>query len=168
MKKTFFCSLIFIIFFLTKAYSNNNVAFIDIDYLINNSSIGKKIINKIEKEDKNNIKILKEKETKLKKTENDIKKKQNIISKEELEKEINLLKKSIAEFRVEKKNMVKEFTKYKNDELKKILLQFNEIIKEYMSKNSISIVFDKKNIYIGNSSNDITNDLLIKINDKFK
>ena len=49
MKKTFFYSLIFIILFLSKAYSNNNVAFVDIDYLINNSSIGKKIINKIDK-----------------------------------------------------------------------------------------------------------------------
>ena len=64
--------------------------------------------------------------------------------------------------------MVKEFTKFKNDELKKILLEFNEIIKEYMSKNSISIVFDKKNIYIGKSSNDITSDLLKEINNKFK
>ena len=168
MKKTFFYSLIFIIFFLSKAYSNNNVAFIDIDYLINNSSIGKKIINKINIEDKNNIKFLKERENKLKNQENDIKKKQNIISKEELEKEINLLKKNIADFRSEKNKMVKEFTKFKNDELKKILLQFNEIIKEYMSKNSISIVFDKKNIYIGKSSNDITNDLLKEINNKFK
>ena len=64
--------------------------------------------------------------------------------------------------------MVKEFTKFKNDELKKILFEFNEIIKEYMSKNSISIVFDKKNIYIGKSSNDITSDLLKEINNKFK
>ena len=168
MKKTFFYSLIFIILFLSKAYSNNNVAFVDIDYLINNSSIGKKIINKIDTKDKNNLKILKERETKLKNTENDIKKKQNIISKDELEKEINLLKKNIADFRTEKNKMVKEFTKFKNDELKKILLEFNEIIKEYMSKNSISIVFDKKNIYIGKSSIDITSDLLKEINNKFK
>ena len=168
MKKPFFYSLIFIILFLNKAHSNNNVAFVDIDYLINNSSIGKKIINKIDIEDKNNLKILKERETKLKNTENDIKKKQNIISKDELEKEINLLKKNIADFRTEKNKMVKEFTKFKNDELKKILFEFNEIIKEYMSKNSISIVFDKKNIYIGKSSNDITSDLLKEINNKFK
>ena len=37
-----------------------------------------------------------------------------------------------------------------------------------MSKNSISIVFDKKNIYIGKSSIDITSDLLKEINNKFK
>ena len=36
-----------------------------------------------------------------------------------------------------------------------------------MSKNSISIVFDKKNIY-RKSSNDITSDLLKEINNKFK
>ena len=168
MKKTFFYSFIFILFFLSKAYSNNNVAFIDIDYLINNSLIGKKIISKIEAEDKKNIKFLKDMETKLKNTENDIKKKQNIISKDELDKEVGELKKNISNFRIEKNKMVKEFTKFKNDEIKKILLQFNEVIKEYMSKNSISIVFDKKNIYIGKGSNDITNDLLKEINNKFK
>ena len=168
MKKTFFYSFILILFFFSKAYSNNNVAFIDIDYLINNSLIGKKIISKIEAEDKKNIQALKDSEAKLKNTENDIKKKQNIISKDELNKEIDELKKNIANFRVEKNKMVKEFTKFKNDEIKKILLQFNEVIKEYMSMNSISIVFDKKNIYIGNGSNDITNDLLKEINNKFK
>ena len=168
MKKTFFYSFIFILLFLSKVHANNNVAFIDIDYLINNSLIGKKIISKIEAEDKKNIQVLKDKETKLKNTENDIKKKQNIISKDELDKEIDALKKNIANFRGEKNKMVREFTKFKNDEIKKILLQFNEVIKEYMSKNSISIVFDKKNIYIGKSSNDITNDLLKEINNKFK
>ena len=168
MKKIFFYLFIFILLFLSKVHANNNVAFIDIDYLINNSLIGKKIISKIEAEDKKNIQVLKDKETKLKNTENDIKKKQNIISKDELDKEIDALKKNIANFRAEKNKMVKEFTKFKNDEIKKILLQFNEVIKEYMSKNSISIVFDKKNIYIGKSSNDITNDLLKEINNKFK
>ena len=56
--------------------------------------------------------------------------------------------------------MVKNFTKFKNDELNKILLEFNKIIQEYMERNSVDIVFDKKNIYIGKGSLDITPDVL--------
>ena len=154
--KTFF----FFFFFLTNSHASNNVAFIDIDYLINNSTFGKNIITKIEKEDKKNVEKLKNKESDLKKIEDEIKKKKNIISKAELEKEIDLLKQKISKFKSDKNIMVKNFTKFKNDELNKILKEFNKIIQQYMEKNSIDIVFDKKNIYIGKGSIDITPDVL--------
>ena len=42
----------------------------------------------------------------------------------------------------------------------------NPIIKTYMEDNSISIIIDKKNIYIGNTAYDITNNLIEIINKK--
>ncbi len=168
MKNLNYFLIIFFVFFFTNSHATNKVVFIDIDYLINNSSIGKKIINKLENEDKKNVDILKKKEKLLKKNEEEIKKKQNIISSEELQKEINLLKKKISEFKSEKNKMVNLFSKLKNDEINKILLEFNKIIQEYMAKNSIDIVFDKKNIYIGNGSIDITQNILKEIENKLK
>ena len=148
MKYIKFYIFIILIFFFTNSYANNNIVFIDIDYLINNSSLGKKTIIKIENEDKKNIEILKNKEILLKQIEDKIKSKQNILSKDELEKEIDLLKKKISEFKKEKNLMVKNFSDFKNKELNMILKEFNKIIKEFMEKNSIDIVFDKKkNIY---------------------
>ena len=45
--------------------------------------------------------------------------------------------------------------------LKKLI----QYIEKYMEKNSIDIIIDKKNIFIGNKSNyDITNDLIKLIN----
>ena len=116
MKYLNYFLIIFFVFFFTNSHATNKVVFIDIDYLINNSSIGKKIINKLENEDKKNVDILKKKEKLLKKNEEEIKKKQNIISSEELQKEINLLKKKISEFKSEKNKMVNLFSKLKNDE----------------------------------------------------
>ena len=44
----------------------------------------------------------------------------------------------------------------------------NPIIKEYMQKNSISIIIDKKNIYIADKNYDISNNLIELINKKIK
>ena len=166
MKNISYSILFFFIFFLTNVQASNKIVFVDIDYLINNSTFGKKIIKKIETEDKKNVEILRSREISLKKVEDEIKKKKNIISDQELQKEINLLKKNIKEFKSEKNTLVKNFTQFKNDQLNTVLLEFNKIIKDYMAKNSIDIVFDKKNIYIGKSSNDITQNILEEIENR--
>ena len=166
MKNINYFILFFFIFFLTNAQASTKIVFVDMDYLINNSTFGKKIIKKIETEDKKNVEILRSREISLKKVEDEIKKKQNIISDQELQKEINLLKKNIKEFKSEKNTLVKNFSQFKNDQLNTVLLEFNKIIKDYMAKNSIDIVFDKKNIYIGKSSNDITQKILEEIENR--
>ena len=166
MKNITYFILFFFIFFLTNTQASNKIVFVDMDYLINNSTFGKKIIKKIETEDKKNVEILRSREISLKKVEDEIKKKKNIISDQELQKEINLLKKNIKEFKSEKNTLVKNFTQFKNDQLNTVLLEFNKIIKDYMAKNSIDIVFDKKNIYIGKSSNDITQNILEEIENR--
>ena len=74
MKNINYYLILLFIFFSTNLYANNKVAFVDIDYLINNSTIGKQIINQLENEDKKNIDILKKRENSLKKLEDEIKK----------------------------------------------------------------------------------------------
>ena len=168
MKNINYFLILFFIFFFTNSYANNKVVFVDIDFLINNSTIGKKIIKKLENEDKKNIEILKKRETSLKNIEQEIKKKKNIISNEEFQKEINLLKTKISQFNSEKNIMVKNFKNLKNNELNNVLNEFNKIIQKYMAENSIDIVFDKKNIYIGKGSIDITLIILENIEKQLK
>lgn len=168
MKNINYFLILFFIFFFTNSYANNKVVFVDIDFLINNSTIGKKIIKKLENEDKKNIEILKKRETSLKNVEQEIKKKKNIISNEEFQKEINLLKTKISQFNSEKNIMVKNFKNLKNNELNNVLNEFNKIIQKYMTENSIDIVFDKKNIYIGKGSIDITLIILENIEKQLK
>tara|TARA_Y100001935_G_scaffold239791_1_gene227763 strand:+ start:3271 stop:3771 length:501 start_codon:yes stop_codon:yes gene_type:complete len=166
MKK--YLLIIFILNFLNNniAIAENNTVFVDIDFLIQNSTIGKNILKKLENKDKENIQFLKVREQNIRKAENELKKKQNIISKEEFDKEINLLKKQVADLKLEKNNMVKDFTDFKNKELSSVVKNINEVIQNYMKKNSIDIVFDKKNIYIGKNSSDITADILKNIEGK--
>ena len=126
------------------------------DQVIKETKIGKKMIIKINKIDETNIKKLNSFEEELKSIENEIKLKKNIISDQEFEKEINDLKKKIANFNKEKKLMVKNFNEIKKKELRLLFDIINPIVQNYMDKNSIDIIFNSNNIYIGNKKSDLT------------
>ena len=167
IKKKFALVALLLLFFNNISYANT-VSFVDIDFLINNSTIGKSILLKLENKDKENIKFLKEREKIIKKLESEIKNKQNVLSEKELEAEINTLKNKISEFNLEKNNIVKSFASFKNKELKEVLDKFNKIIQNYMTENSIDIVLNKKNIFIGKNTSDITKKILIEIENNLK
>tara|TARA_A100001388_G_scaffold275943_1_gene262493 strand:+ start:1775 stop:2287 length:513 start_codon:yes stop_codon:yes gene_type:complete len=169
MKKKFL-SLFFIIFILNinHSLSSEKTVFIDIDFVLNNSYLGKSIYQELEKINKNNIKKLELKEENIKKKKDMINKTKNITSKEKLEKDIILFNQELEVYRVEKDKIFDQFKKKKQQDLENFLKQINPIIQDYMKTNSIDIVLDKKQIFIGNSKNDITQDILDLINKKFK
>ena len=100
MKKiSYFIFLIFFFLNINIVHSNDNVYFIDLDFVLKNSEIGKNTLAIIEKINNENIQDLKSKENELKTLENDIKIKQNIVSKEEFDKEVALLKTKINTYK---------------------------------------------------------------------
>lgn len=155
-------------FYNINVYSYDKVAFIDIDYLIKNSTMGQNSLTKIEKLNSKNIEILKEREKILKNLDNEIKIKQNIISEDEYNKEVNLLKNKIKEFNIEKNKMVNEFNTFKENELDSLFKKINPIIQNYMNKNSIEILLDRKNLFIGSISSDLTKIMINEINNYTK
>ena len=132
----------------------------DIDFLIKNSNIGKASLDKLETINKKNIKNLTDREIELKKNESDLKNKQNIISTDQFNEEVNLLKEKIKLYNSEKDKMVNDFNKIKVEEIYILMNKFNSVIQEYMDQNSIDVVLDKKNIFIGKVSSDITKIIL--------
>ena len=168
MKFLRFLFLIFFILFSQNVFAENKIVFIDIDFLMKNSNIGKLSLKKLEELNNKNVNLLKDNEKNLKEKENTLLQKKNIISKEEFENEIKILKTQINEFKTNKDNMVKDFNTLKVKELNTVLEKFNKKIQEYMSQNSIDIVLNKNNIFIGKVTSDITNDILIEINKEFE
>tara|TARA_Y100001970_G_scaffold230090_1_gene285595 strand:+ start:791 stop:1306 length:516 start_codon:yes stop_codon:yes gene_type:complete len=136
----------------------------NMDQLIKETKIGNKMIKKINEIDQENIKKLSSYEKELKNIENEIKLKKNIISEKEFEKEINDLKKKIANFNKEKNIMAKNFNNIKKKELKILFDKINPVVQNYMNENSIDIIFNSKNIYIGNKKSDLTKLLIEEIN----
>ena len=166
MKKFILFFFLLNFFFYNSAIANNSIVFVDIDFLIQNSTIGKTVLKKLENKDKENLQFLKDREQIIRKSENELKKKQNIISEEEFNKELNLLKSQVANLKLEKDKMVKNFTEFKNKELSSVIKSINEVIQNYMKNNSVDVVLDKKNIYIGKNSSDITSVILKNIENK--
>ena len=160
--------IIFFFFNLNSALGNDNVYFIDLDKLVKKSNPGKKILAKIENLNELNVKDLKIKSDELKKYENDIKIKQNVVSKQQFEKEVAVLRTKINEFNIVKDQMISDLEKKKSDYMNNLFLKFNPIIQEYMKKNSIDILLESKNVFIGKNNLDITNDIIKEVNVKLK
>ena len=148
----------------TYANSNDKVSFIDIDFILKNSNLGKSILNEIENLNNKNIDELQNKEKELKKIEEEIKSKKNILSEQEFKKEVDLLKEKIKKYRIYKDKLVKDFEQNKNKKLNLFFKEVNPIIQKFMDKNSIDILLDRKNVFIGKKNSDITNQIIQELN----
>ena len=163
-----------IIFFITLTFplnlasSKEKVSFIEIDYIVKNSNIGKKTLEIIEDLDKKNIENFKKKNIILKDAENAIRNKKNIISKEDYDNEVLNFQNKVQEFTIEKNKIVKDFNNFRNKELQKLFKLFRPIISNYMEKNSINILMDAKNVFMANDSINLTEDILKIINNEIK
>tara|TARA_Y100000768_G_scaffold151983_1_gene113635 strand:+ start:1888 stop:2400 length:513 start_codon:yes stop_codon:yes gene_type:complete len=162
--------LILIIFFLniTQINSSEPIAYIDIDFIIKNSEIGKKTLNSINTLNDNNINELKKKEKLLKDLESEIISRRNIISKENFDNEVELFKEKANKFKEDQLKMVDNFNNYKKKELDDVFSKISPIINAYMEQKSVKILLDSKNILIGRNDLNLTDEVLKEINEKVK
>ena len=167
LNKLFFIFLLFFLFTNT-SYSNESVAYIDIDFILKNSDIGKKSLEKINTQNNINIQDLKKKEKILKDLEIEIASKKNIISKEAFDKEVIVFRKNIDQFKIEQKKIIKNFNDYKKKEIDDVFQKISPIINSYMEKKSVKILFDAKNIFMARNDLNLTNDILEAINKEVK
>ena len=91
MKKILFILIIFLNF--NQSTADNKIAYIDIDYILNNSLVGTSITEHIQKIKEKKNSELESIEKQLSEKENDIVKQKNIIEKSEYEKKNTKIKK---------------------------------------------------------------------------
>ena len=167
-KKNYFLIIIFFIFGGSNLWSSENIAFLDVEFIINKSEPALVIIKKIEKIRDQETKKLKEIENNLKKKNEELIKTKNLISDEELKKKISSLRDEAKSFDELRKKTITELNIKKNKELNEFLKLINPIVQEYMKEKSIDMIIDKKNIFMAKSKNDITEDILKIVNNKIK
>ena len=165
--KVIFFFILYFFLNINIAKSNTSTVFIDIDFILNNSILGKQILLDLEKLNKKNIDNIKEKENTLKIKRDKINSQKNILSKEQIEKEIVLLNEEFKKYNIEKNNLLNDFKNQKKQKLDNFLKKINPLIHEYMKKNSIDIILDQRQIFIGNVNKDITEKILKIVNQKF-
>ena len=163
MLKFLFFLLIYIIS-TTKSFSAEKIVYLDLDYLLSNSNKGKQILLNLENIKKENIDIFKQKEDAISKEEKKLIQQKNILSQEIYSEKINILKKEIGKYRSEKKKLVDSFNKQKDENISNLLKLIDSILAEYVKENSIDIVLNKKDILMGKNNYNITNDIMVLIN----
>lgn len=165
MEKIFKLS-IFVIFIIYSQIlsAKENIVFIDLNYVLNKSNDGKKILEELKNISEINKEKFNKEERLLEKERNDIKKLKNIISKDEYNKKVSLFQEKVEIYNKEKSNILKSFEDKKKKELDIFFQSLNEIMNVYMKENSISIIIDKKNIVMAAVKNDISNEIIDLVN----
>ena len=160
--------LIILLLLPNVSFSSDKIAFVDIDLIINSSDIGKKLNNNLNEKIKKEDARLKEKEKDLKSQEDKILKQKNVLSEDELNKLLVNLRKEITNFRKERISINNKFRDQKLKETNSLVSSLNNILANYAEKNSISLIIQKKNIVIGKSELDITEEVLNIFNSEIK
>ena len=92
----------------------------------------------------------------------------NILEKNEFEKKLNSLSIEVKDYRSEKKKLQDKLNNIKIENTQKILELLNPIITDFVEKNSISFVLPKKSIIVGQKKLDITDRIIILLNEQKK
>ena len=126
--------------------ANEKIAFIDLNFIMNNSVAGTSInafINNLSEEKNNDFKVI---ENEIKKDENELISKKNIIEESIYNKKVNEIRMRINDYKLKRqkfnKNLNEKKIKYNNLLLEKL----NPIISNYVEQNSITVVLPKKMI----------------------
>jgi len=150
----------FIIFFKSQFLFAQNLVYLDINFIINNSLIGKKISNELDLINKKNLTYLKQEQSILNNKRIEIENKKNIVSEEKLKSQIDILNNEIDLFKKKQDQLSLEFKELNRNKINELIKKINSIIEQYMIKNEIRIIFDKKSVYVSLDDGDITNEIL--------
>ena len=164
----FFLSINFFLFTTQNVFGTEKVVYLDVNFIINKSKPAISIIKRIEKIKDKETKQLKLTSDNLQKKNDELVKTKNLLSDEELKNKVSKLREEIKLFEKKKVKTINDLNDKKKKELNEFLKLINPLIKDYMDKNSIDIVIDKKNIFIAKTDKDITKDILEIINKEIK
>ena len=164
--KKFFIYFILISFFTSSLKAQ--IAYIDMNLVLNKSEVGKYLNSHIEKIKNKNIEKFKEIEKNLIDKEKLLISQQNILDNNEFDKKLAILKIEVNKYKSDKKLHVDQLNKIKIESTKEILKVLNPIITKYVDLNSISLVIPKKNIIIGKKNLDITDQIIKQLDENLK
>ena len=160
--------ILFFCCFYKNALSNVNLAYLDVQFIIDNSNLGKFYKSEIKKIQDSYEPDLISKQKEIKKKEDELNNQKNLLNQDELTNKINEIKKLINEYKKFKNKVSKEISIKKKKFSNEILVILNPLLTEYVDFKNINLVIEKKNVLVGVKSLDITNDILKTFNDKTK
>ena len=166
MKKIFLT--FFFLIFSSIAYGQEKIVYLDINFLLSQSEVGKYVNSNLKKINDKNNEEFKKIELSIKSSEEKLIKQKNILKKEDYENKISDLKNEFKSYQEQRKKKNAELTQLRNNAGTEILKHINEILTKYSKNKSISLIIEKKNVVIGKTDLDVTSDILSLLNKKVK
>ena len=160
--------LFLFIFLFSSVNAEQKIAFLDIQKILSKSISGNFLNTSIKKLQDDKIIEFKNKKENLQNDEKKLVAKKNILEESKFEEQIKDLKTKIINFNNERKIFTTDLNKKKISGTNQILKTLDPILKDYASKNSISLILQKKNILLGENSIDITDDILKLLDNEIK
>ena len=161
---------LFLFFFIisSSVISDQKIVFVDMDSLVSVSKPGSSIFKQLKDINNKNLNFLKNEEKKFKEKEKKLIAQKNIITEADFKNKIDKLKFEINSYNQDRNKMIEEFNKLKVENTNNLLKQINPILTKYSTENEISIILQKKALIIGKTELDITDEIIIIINDEIK
>ena len=165
----YFFVKIFLLFILIEASNaKENIRFININYIINNSEAGKTLNKIIENKGKKIKSELNDLGKKIKTKKEKIISQKNILKKEEYEKLVKTYEDEVKKFNNIRIKKNEDFNQYRMNSQKKIIEALNPLITAFLKKESVQILLQKEQIIFGDKELDITEEILKIFNNKHK
>ena len=166
--KFLFKLLVSFFLFIGISQADENIRFININYVVNNSDAGvslNKIIENKTKKIESDLKVIAKK---IKDKKDKIISQKNILKEEEFNKLVKDYENEVKNFNELKSKKQVDFDNFTIKSKKKILDLLNPIITDFLQNNSIKILLQKEKIIFGDDNLDITEKILKIFNDKHK
>jgi Skp family chaperone for outer membrane proteins len=138
------------------------------DRLVSVSKPGSSIFDQLKDINNENLNFLKEEEKKFKEKEKKLIAQKNIISETEFKNKVDELKSEINNYNQNRKKMIEKFNKLKVENTNNLLKLINPILTKYSIENEISIILQKKDLIIGKTELDITDEIIKTIDNEIK
>ena len=160
--------LVIFLLFTNQVFSEQKIAFIDMDKVISTSKSGSSILKQLTDLKKKNLKFLKDEEKKFKEKEKKLISQKNIISETDFKNKVNELKSEIKSYNQNRNKMLADFNKIKIDNTNKLLKLINPILVKFSNDKEIAIILQKKDLVVAKTQLDITNEVIKIVNSDVK
>ena len=148
--------------------ANNGIVFVDMDSVISISKPGSNILKQLKNLKDENLRYFEKNEKSLKTKEEKIIKQKNILSTEDFQSKVNELKLEIKKYNEDRNNKIKKYNEIKSNNTKKLIGLIDPILINYSKNQSISMILQKKNLIVGKSEFDITEEIIELVNKDIK
>ena len=166
--KFFLPLFLFSFIICSPAMADQKIVFVDMDRLVSVSKPGSSIFKQLKDINNKNLNFLKNEEKKFKEQEKKLIAQKNIITEDDFTNKVEKLKSEINDYNLDREKMIEEFNKLKVENTNNLLKQINPILTKYSKENEISIILQKKNLIIGKTELDITDEIIKIINVEIK